>query len=192
MKQKIFAIFVLLFSMAIYGFAQSYRAANWWNTPPERWQFFAGADVAFPESGMKNIAYGINVGYVKNFGFYGRAVFNGSPVEQEYKIYYYDLAEVLNSSYTTGNIKRSFQAFTAGAMLRLWCPLYLHIGAGYAKHQAAYELENGMYVINENEIKCLETGLSLRINNLMLHSNYMLDLHDGGKGAVTVGASYCF
>lgn len=205
MKQKLFIVIALLTTVTQMA-AQSYRAANWWNTPPEDWQFFAGADVAFPETGFNNLAYGINVGFVKTFGFYGRAVMNGSPIstddnfgsmysgQTEPTNFYLSNPEYeLRTLYATGKIKRTFQAFTAGAMLRLWCPIYLHVGAGIAKHQTAYELENGAYGIYRkydggNEF-VMESGLSLRINNLMLHTNYMfLD----NISALTVGASYCF
>ena len=58
--------------------AQKYYAANWWNTPPETWQFFAGADVAFPsDEGLGNPAFGIHAGMIKDFGFYGRILLNG-------------------------------------------------------------------------------------------------------------------
>lgn len=200
MRQRIIYIALLLLLAAGTANAQRYGRANWWNTPPEKWQFFAGADVAFPETGMKNLAYGINVGYVKNFGGYAHILFNGSPKVKDNKFGVTSTYDMADYYFMTNKYAHTYQAIMAGGMLRLWCPLYLHVGAGYVREQIAYQHMNGDWItIGEASERDydgydsdgigIEAGLSLRINNILINSNVILAY---GGFVPSFGLSYCF
>ncbi|UKK51337.1 hypothetical protein L6472_01700 [Prevotella sp. E13-17] len=193
MKKTIFIISLLCMIMSIqHANAQKYYAANWWNTPPDEWQFFAGADMAFPGSSP---AFGVHAGMVKNVGFYGRILLNGTMKDDSHKFsgyiddigYHYMLKD--------GKANHVFQAATIGGMLRLWCPIYLNVGVGLANSQIGYELRNGEYIIHHDNTEDYafggEAGLSLRINNLMIGAGYM-NFNGGDVGAVSFNFSYCF
>lgn len=200
MRQRIIYIALLLLLVAGTANAQRYGRATWWNTPPEKWQFFAGADVAFPETGMKNLAYGINVGYVKNFGGYAHILFNGSPKVKEKESGMYSHRGAYNLPYDyflTGKYAHTYQAIMAGGMLRLWCPIYLHVGAGYVREQIAVEHLSGEYITLSGDKDAdkwdfddigVEAGLSLRINNLLINTNVILT----ESFTPSIGLSYCF
>ncbi len=192
--KKIIFIFSLLFCFIgiQHANAQKYSAANWWNMPPDEWQFFAGADMAFPGS---TPAFGVHAGMVKNFGFYGRLLFNGTLKDDshQYSGYYDDIG--FHYMLKNGKANHVFQAATIGGMLRLWCPIYLNIGVGLANSQVSYKLRNGDYIVHHDSTKDYtgggEVGLSLRINNLMVGAGYM-NFHGGDVGAVSFNVSYCF
>ena len=138
MKKTIFIISLLCMIMSIqHANAQKYYAANWWNTPPDEWQFFAGADMAFPGSSP---AFGVHAGMVKNVGFYGRILLNGTLKDDshQYSGYYDDIG--YHYMLKNGKANHVFQAATIGGMLRLWCPIYLNIGVGLANSQVSYNL----------------------------------------------------
>lgn len=195
-KRMIFLALLLLTVMT--ASAQQYTRATWWNTPPDEWQFFAGVDVAFPEQKPKNMAYGINVGYVKTWGVYAHVLLNKSPLGEKEVDYSYDSSPGYNY-YLSGKYRHAYRAFMGGGMLRLWSPVYLHIGAGYVKNQVVYEHMDGSYILWEpyNKDKDhddfdglgFEAGLSLRVNNLFIHGN---GIRAGDSIALSFGLSYCF
>lgn len=193
MKKTIFILSLLCMIMSIqHANAQKYYAANWWNTPPAEWQFFAGADMAFPGSSP---AFGVHAGMVKNVGFYGRILLNGTLKDDSHQFsgYYNDIGY----HYMLKDVKANhvFQAATIGGMLRLWCPIYLNVGFGVANSQVSYNLRNGDYVVHNDQTEDYafggEAGLSLRVNNLMFGAGYM-NFKGGDVGAVSFNFSYCF
>lgn len=187
MKQYARLIILLLAMVSATANAQQYRKATWYNTAPEKWQFFAGADICFPEKGLKNPAFGINAGYVKNYGGYAHVLYNKGTKDGEKWI---DANNIKYNYYTNGNYHHSFFAAMGGGMLRLWCPLYFHAGAGIYTEQIAYQHMDGTYLITRSEEQqfAFEAGLSLRITNLMIHSNVI----KAKDMALSFGLSYCF
>lgn len=200
MKKLHIISFTMMLLLAANGSAQTGNRTAWYNKVPDKWQFFAGADIGFPETGMKNPAYGINVGYVKEFGVYARAMLNGRSLDT-HKVYSWYPQELGYDYYITGKYKHIYQTFMAGGMLRLWSPAYLHIGAGYVTNQTAYELMDGKYIHVEGDTQHndwsdsfyqgigFEAGLSLRINDVFIHTNCICANSDL---ALSCGISYCF
>lgn len=173
--------------------AQIYTEANWWNTPPESWQLFAGADVAFPSTKMfADPAFGIHAGIVNTFGGYVKVVLNGGMKVAAHVADYSDYSYYMLKD---GKAHHVFQAAMVGGMLRLWCPIYLNVGVGIGNDQISYELRNGEYLISaeskdSDHALGFEAGLTLRINNFMVGSGFML--FGGKNGAIALNASYCF
>lgn len=195
MKKMILIIsFVCMLFGSQQAKAQKYYAANWWNTPPETWQFFAGADVAFPsDEGLGNPAFGIHAGMIKDFGFYGRILLNGTRKDNAHTAYDHPMDIGYHYMLKDGKANQVFQSATVGGMLRLWCPIYLNVGVGVANNEISYELRNGGFVIADPDSEEYafggEAGLSLRINNFMVGGGHM---RFGSAGAVFFNLSYCF
>lgn len=148
-----------------------------WKQAPQDWNWFIQAIVASPTSldGMvystdhrnpNKLAYGLMVGRVKKWGYYVKGVTNFLSSKDCNG--YYDSSDGFIEKQTY-----EYWSATAGGMLRLGCPLYLYLGAGYAKYQYKvktldgdwYESESGYQ--NKNDL-VMDLGFLLRIKRVTI------------------------
>lgn len=144
---------------------------NWWNQKPDKYRWFLGVDVAFPQKGMKNPSFGIMAGRMKNIGFYVRGVYSK---EQETE---YDINVSRPSEWLTGEKKVNFTAATAGIIVRLFGPIYYNFGLGYISNKVSWEMPEGTYASGGNYLNYApdsyegmgaDTGISLCIGKRIL------------------------
>ena len=136
---------------------------NWMQ--PESYQWFVALNAAFPSDNLKtlkdfNFSPGIMFGRVKNFGWYVKGQYNGTVDDVEYY-----------SDWYTGNDKRKYWSVSGGGIARVYGPLYLYLGAGYAERNVYWEFQSGDYEKHRND--CYEgamgeLGLMVRIKNFLL------------------------
>lgn len=155
---------------------------TWWNRKPEEWQFFVAAEGAFPEKSMNSPAFGVSVGYMKNYGVYAKVLFSSTPsTDHEWN----DFTTL--KPWTRGEYKRGTQAYVVGGLIRLGCPFYLNIGLGYMKRTVAWELSDGSWAKYNDDCYsglCIDAGLTLRISNHFMVNGGIL------TGTKTVKAPY--
>jgi len=168
--------------------------SNWWNSKPEKYDWLINVQGAFPEDGMKNPSFGLMLGRVKSFGWYVKGVYSpGKSTDCDY-VSYPDDSDFI-SYWTTGKDKRSFYAATAGAIIRLGCPIHLYVGAGYANRKVAWELANGAYAKHTDYSysgAALDYGLMLRIGKFSVNGGALISLADGCEFIGNVGIGVCF
>lgn len=167
---------------------------NWWNAKPEKYRWLISVQGAFPESSVKNPAFGVMAGRVKNLGWYVKGVYSPSEsTDGEYASYPDD--SDLISNWTTGKDKRSFYAATAGVIARLKCPIHLYAGAGYANRKVAWQLADGTYAKNTEfsySGVALDYGLMLKIGMFTINCGTIMSLADGCDFIGNVGIGICF
>lgn len=167
---------------------------NWWNVKPEKYNWLINVQGVFPESGMKNPSWGLMVGRVKTIGWYVKGIYSsGQSTDGDYVSY--PEGSDLISYWTTGKDKRSFYAATAGVLVRLGCPIYLYVGAGYANREVAWELADGTYAKNtEYSYSGLETdyGVMLKIGKFSVNGGVLMSLADGCEFTGNIGIGVCF
>lgn len=162
---------------------------TWWNKKPEDWQFFAAVEGAFPEKSMKNPAYGISIGYVKEYGVYAKVLFSATPsTDHEWD----DFTTL--KPWTQGEYKSGTQAYVVGGMIRLGCPFYLNLGLGYMNRTIAWKLSDGSWAkYNDDSYNgfCIDAGLTLRIGDHFLVNGGILAGMKTAK-APYIGVGYSF
>ena len=96
------------------------RPLTWWTEKPQRWHFYAGAEMASNSDGLRPI--GIRIAAVKQFGFYAHFAMTSIPKS---------MGKQSSTDYVSiGNhYKKSTMLFGGGAMVRLGCPIHFYAGA---------------------------------------------------------------
>lgn len=145
--------------------------ANWWSQKPDKWNWFVNAIVAFPDDPFSdrtiNPAYGLMVGFVKNWGFYVKGNTNTFGVKA---------TEV--ETWTEGLIdkqKYTYRSITGGGIVRLGCPIHLYAGAGYAQYSHYLRgLNSDWYLHGESSHHnfVVDLGLLLRIKRVTVSLGY--------------------
>lgn len=175
------------------GMVVKLAKTTWWNTEPEKYSWLISVQGAFPESGVKNPSFGLMVGRVKTLGWYVKGVYAPSEsTDCDYDRPYW----------TTGEDKRSFYAATAGALVRLGCPVHAYVGAGYAKRSVAWELADGAYADYSSDFMddasgsysgvALDYGLMLRFGKFSVNGGVIMSLADGCNFIGNFGIGVCF
>lgn len=167
---------------------------NWWNWVPDHYQFYVAPQVAFPEKGMKNPAFGLTVGVMKTWGAYIKGVYSSLP-KTDFEWDDFGFVENSNLPWTQGSRKNGMMAIVVGGSVRLGCPLNLNLGVGYMKVVSAWKLGDDVHYMNYNPDSytgvCFDAGLTLRLGQHFLLQGGVLY---GGKQACapTAGIGYCF
>lgn len=133
---------------------------TWWNATPTKYQWLVGVDVVLPYTELKP-ALGLMVGRVKKFGWYAKFAYWPAKSDGDGYNYFY-----------TGRNSTGYCSYFAGGMMRLGCPIYFYLGAGYAKWEVAWECVNGEYYVIDDGMNGLavDAGLMLKMNKVFLHA----------------------
>lgn len=162
---------------------------TWWNKKPDEWQLFATIEGAFPEKSMKNPAYGISIGYIKDYGVYAKALFSATPSTS----HEWDDFTALKP-WTKGAYKSGTQAYVIGGMVRLGCPFYLNLGVGYMNRTVAWELSDGSWAkYNEDCYSglCIDVGLTLRAgDHFMINGGILAGMKTAKAPYIGIGYSF--
>ena len=161
-----------------------------WRLEPQTYTWIVSPQVAFPESDTSNPAFGLMAAIVKQWGVYAKCVY--SPSEKTHGVY---TASSGVLPWTTGKDKRSYMAFTAGAMYRLKCPVYAYAGLGYVNRKVAWQLTDGTYVKNKEYSYSgltADYGLMLQVGQFTVNAGAMMSVSDGVNFAANAGVGYSF
>lgn len=167
---------------------------TWWNQKPDKYRWFASLQACFPEADMGSPSFGLMLGGMKNIGWYVKGLYK--PLKSTDEVF--NSVEDSNNYWTIGKSKNSFYSATGGFILRLWCPIHLYAGAGYAKRKVAWELYESGYA--EYAPECydgavLDFGLIVRFNRFFVNGGSIYVIKKDGKGndfVGNVGIGYCF
>ncbi len=139
-----------------------------WKRVPDKWSTFIEAIVGVPNSPVSdlsdNLAYGLMIGRVKQFGYYVKGMTNTFGVS--------DKGEW--SRDTQGFIdkqKATYWSVTGGGMVRLGCPLHLYLGLGYADyHYYLRDLSGDWYSYPDGTVTgmVIDMGLMFKIKRVTL------------------------
>lgn len=164
--------------------------SSWWTEKPDHYQWFLGANVAFPgsaESAFAGVSPGIMFGRVKNVGWYIKGQFNGCMSGHDC------------NTWTTGKTKTNYMSGMGGIIVRLGCPIHLNLGFGYAKSLVGDEQICGSYSVRPNGHNgsysgmISDMGVMLRIKHLFIHAGAQLELfHGADHAAGNFGIGYIF
>lgn len=171
---------------------------NWWSRPATRYQFFISPQVTIPNFKGGDVPFGVMIGVVRNIGIYARYVQSKMPdtsMEFVSDEYWYNSADY---QYWTDK-ETGYQAITGGLIIRLGCPLYATIGAGYIHRKVAMQHITGKwYELKDykrgSSYKGLgvEAGLMMKLGHVMINgSGICWNLKDGLFGA-NFGIGYVF
>jgi len=127
------------------------RPETWWNREPYKKDWFILLESAFRFSpGTSNTpSLGLMFGQVKRWGWYvkGTVWLKGkSDLEASQYVDFNDEKVPIHQWLTTGKVRRSTSALTAGAVARLGCALHLYFGAGMALLQDQYQLVDNRWI----------------------------------------------
>lgn len=155
---------------------------TWWNRIPDKSQWFINPVVAFPSS--KDVALGLMVGKVKDYGWYIKAIYSGKPSSD---------VDYNEDYWTNGNRKTGYMAVTAGAMYRVYNALHVYGGLGYCNREVTWQLSDGCYEDSEDDSYsgvAFDYGVMLKtgVVNVSIGGIYTF----GGKNAVNVGVGVNF
>lgn len=165
---------------------------SWWTQKPEKYQWFASLQAGIPENDFGSPSFGLMVGGVKNLGWYVKGLYR--PLQSTD---YESNSETSNHWYT-GKSKNSFYSATGGLILRLWCPIHIYFGAGYAKRKIAWEMTGDKYLRYDPDCydgAALDFGLMFRIKNILVNAGSIYTIKNGDKGnefVGNIGIGYCF
>ncbi len=167
---------------------------NLWNRKPDKAEWLVGVQAAFPENGTANPSFGLMLGRVKYLGWYVKGVYSpGKSTDIDYVAYPENDDHI--SYWTTGKDKRGFYAVTAGVLARLYCPIHLYAGAGYANRKVAWQLADGSYTKHTDysySSAAIDFGLMLRLGKFTLNGGTIMCLSDGCNFVGNVGVGVCF
>ncbi|MBQ9676687.1 MAG: carboxypeptidase regulatory-like domain-containing protein [Prevotella sp.] len=172
---------------------------NWWSRPATRYQFFVSPQVTIPSLDGKDVPFGIMVGVVKNFGAYVRYVQSKMPsTSKEFKAQEsYDRADY----YYWTDKKTGYQAITGGAIIRLGCPLYATVGAGYVHRKVAMQHITGDWYELPEKVHndfyshsgiCAEVGLMMKIGHIAINGGTVLWHPEAPFFGANFGVGYVF
>lgn len=168
--------------------------ATWWNAQPEKYSWLINVQGAFPESGMKNPAFGLMLGRVKTLGWYVKGIYSpGKSTDLDYITHPAESDQI--DYWTTGKDSRSMWAATAGVMIRLKCPIHVYAGAGYIERKVAWELADGTYAKHTGYSysgAVVDYGLMLKIGKFSVNGGVLMSLADGCELIGNVGIGVCF
>ena len=143
--------------------------ASWWSAKPDKYRWFAGAQVAITDNDDIKPAFGLMVGRVKNLGWYIKGVYSKLPsttglhsVDGDRSYYW-----------TTGKVEQGMWNVTGGLVARLWSPIHIYAGAGYIERKVAWELLNGekyKYCPDSYGGAVVDLGLMLKVNKLFVNA----------------------
>ena len=164
-----------------------------WNAKLEKRKWFVNAQIAFPESGGKNLAYGLMIGRVKKWGWYVKGLLNFSPSTVGY---YNNESSSNNKIWITGNTKTSYLAITAGGVANLYNPIFAYAGIGYSKRRCMIELLDGSYI----EENCYfpysgviaEGGVMLKLGMLSINGGVLVDTYWTNNVTMNLGVGLFF
>ncbi len=168
---------------------------TWWNQKPDQYRWFASLQGGFPEKDLGSPSFGLMVGGVKNLGWYVKGLYR--PVQStDGEIMNYGDYEGHTDYWTTGKTKSSFYSATGGFILRLWCPIHLYAGAGYAKRDVAWEVYKDQYLKYDEDSyygAALDLGLMVRFGRFIVNAGSIMSIFGGNHEYVgNVGIGYCF
>ena len=98
-----------------------------------KYHWFAGVNVAIPEFKLNTLSPGVMFGCVKDYGWYVKGQFSGT------------VSVVDGTGWYTGNEKRRYWSVSAGALARIYGPLFAYLGAGYEERNIYWEFQDGTY-----------------------------------------------
>lgn len=167
---------------------------NIWNRKPDKAGWIISAQAAFPENGIKNPSYGLMFGRVKNLGWYVKGLYSpGKSTDIDYVAYPEESEQV--SYWTTGEENRSFHSATAGIVARMFCPIHIYAGAGYANRKVAWQLADGSYAKHTGysySSVAVDFGLMLRLGMFTVSGGSIMCLNNGCTFVGNVGVGVCF
>lgn len=176
---------------------------NWWSRPATRYQFFISPQVTIPNFKGGDVPFGVMIGVVRNIGVYARYVQskmpdtsmeldrNNAKTSEGYTVY--------PESQLWTDKETGYQAITGGLIIRLGCPIYATIGAGYVHRKVAMPHDTGKWYELKNYNKMssysgvgVEAGLMMKIGHVMINgSGICWNMKDGLFGA-NLGIGYVF
>lgn len=169
---------------------------------PNHYRLFVNAQMAMLETGHElGPSLGLMVGYVKNWGVYGRFTYGSTPsIVGEIPTTYYNGNHYYNtkffntySSRYSGSLSRKdgYSCFAGGGMRRIVRTLHLYAGIAYQNYTAAYErYDGGWYKYLEDSFSgvAFDGGLMLHIGHVAINGGITY----GEKGCGHFGIGYAF
>jgi hypothetical protein len=144
------------------------KKTTWWNEVPKQWQWFAGIQGTTASTDFHYNGGGVMFGQLKKWGWFVRGEYAPLP-STDLSI---EDSGLENNYWTTGRMKQGYWSGSVGAIVRLGCPIYIYIGAGYGEYQEAREMANGLWV--NDEVEHYESlignfGLMLKMKRLFIN-----------------------
>ncbi len=151
--------------------------SSWWYSKPEKYQWFVGAQLAVPDIDNFTPAYGLMFGRVKDFGWYVKGVFNAGQSGD------YDVTEKdgIGNYWHTDKLKMHYYSCTGGVVVRLWSPIYVCLGGGYASRTVVQELAGGEFlerVFDGYECFAIDLGIMMGFNKVFVSGGVTIN-NDG-------------
>ncbi len=151
---------------------------------------FVSFQMAVPDVVSLRPAFGLMAGWCRNVGGYVKGVFRGGkPDDVSYMdVYEWDM-------WTTGKQSMTYNAFVAGAMLRLMSPVHLCFGVGGTKSDRFYEISGGKWLhrsmTDDNYNFVMDFSLAFKTGPVILNAGLLYCPYEGGS-AGSFGVGYCF
>lgn len=150
---------------------------------------FVSFQTAVPGLVSVRPAFGLMAGWCRNVGGYVKGVFRGG--EPEGVIHH--LTDVSpKEMWTTGKNFATYNAVTAGLMLRLMSPVHLCFGIGGAWRNSYFEIAGGDWVMYDHRSYTsvvYDLGLAFKFGPVILNAGTLVSW-EGCTGSFGIG--YCF
>lgn len=157
---------------------------SWWNEKPDKYRWFLGAQVAFPNSEqMEIMSYGLMLGRVKNIGWYVRGLWR----PQKSTVGVYSENDEIITRWTTGKYEQDYWGATGGFIVRLGCPIHFYVGLGYSKCKVVWETANGDYLEyepNSYDGLAIDCGFMLKMRRVFINLGTVLNNGDSYQDRV--------
>ncbi len=139
-----------------------------WKRVPDHWSTFIEAVVGVPNSPgsdlSDNLAYGLMIGRVKQFGYYLKGMTNTFGVSDKGD-WNNDIQGFVDKE------KSTYWSVTGGGIVRLGCPLHLYLGLGYAQYNYYIKTMSGdwyNYDRREQKSLAIDLGFLFRVKRVTL------------------------
>ena len=126
--------------------------------------FFISFDVTIPGIKHSNVAFGPMFGWCRKVGIYTKLAFSAAPG-------YYDYDGYNNNIYLSGEYRASYNAITAGLLVKLCKPLYFYTGVGgtWGKISCESALTGLYYLRSDYAVLGIDAGMILKMGRLTLN-----------------------
>lgn len=148
--------------------------------------FFISFDVTIPGLKNANVAYGPMLGWCRKVGVYTKLAFSPMPEWD------FSREDLIGSIYLSGEYRASYNAITAGILIKLCKPLYLYTGIGGTWGEVVCEsaLSGRDYIMTRYSKIGIDGGILFKIKMLTLNGG-ILYAPTMGCGC-SLGIGICF
>ena len=147
--------------------------------------FFISFDVIIPGIKHSNVAFGPMLGWCRKVGIYTKLAFSAAPD-------YYDYDGYNNNIYLSGEYRASYNAITAGLLVKLCKPLYFYTGVGgtWGKISCESALTGLYYLRSDYAVLGIDAGMILKMGRLTLNGGALYNPTMGWGCSFGIGV--CF